>query len=311
MISPNLKMTMMTNRFVCRLVSLLLVASLIAALAGAAPLKGKKVLMITDVEGVVGVFNFDLQCVPFKGALYPESRKLLAGEVNSAVKGLVKGGATDVVVYDNHYGGHNLSALDIEPEPQLQSHLVLLGGSPVSPTLGLDKSYSAIMFIGLHAMAGTPHAILPHSFTWDVKNIWVNGKKVGEIGARVMLAGELGIPAIMVSGDRAACEEYRALVPNGNCAVVKWASGESSTGGYSLTSADADQLIGQQAEMAMQHLAQFKPYPVSGPAVIKVQFNAPALTRYQSGPGVERLSDDTWQFSGSDFVSAWLKFRSF
>lgn len=301
-------MNMILHRFFRCLAGLLLVAPLIAALAGAAPLKGKKVLMITDIEGVVGVFNFDLQCVPFKGALYPESRKLLAGEVNAAVKGLVDGGATDIVVYDNHYGGHNLSALGLEGDARL-SQFLLLGGSPVSPTLGLDKSYSAIMFIGLHAMAGTPHAILPHSFTWDVKNIWVNGKKVGEIGARVMLAGELGIPAIMVSGDRAACDEYHALVPDGECATVKWASGESSTGGYSLTSADADRLIEDQAEEAMKRLASFKPYPVSGPAVIKVQFNSPAPTRYQPGPGIERLSGDTWQFTGPDFISAWLKFR--
>lgn len=304
----------MTFRIFRRFVHLLLIASLLACAglteAQTVPHPTKKVFMITDLEGVVGIFNFNLQCVPFKGALYPESRKLLAGEVNAAIKGLAIGGATDIVVYDNHYGGHNLSALDLEGDARL-SKFLLLGGSPVSPTLGLDKSYSAIMFIGLHAMAGTPHAILPHSFTWDVKNIWVNGKKVGEIGARVMLAGELGIPAIMVSGDRAACEEYRALVPNGDCAVVKWVSGESSTGGYSLTSLAADQEIEDRAEAAMKHLASFKPYLVNGPAVIKVQFNSPATTRYQPGPGIERLSDDTWQFTGPDFISAWLKFRSF
>ncbi|MGH9450909.1 MAG: M55 family metallopeptidase, partial [Terriglobia bacterium] len=108
--------------------------------------------MITDLEGVDGIFNFNLQCVPFKGPLYPESRKLLAAEVNAAIKGLAEGGATDIVVYDNHYGGHNLSALDIHSE---FSGLLLLAGSPVSPTLGLDSSYSAIVFIGLHSMAGT------------------------------------------------------------------------------------------------------------------------------------------------------------
>lgn len=305
----------MAFRIFRRVARLLLIASLLACAglteAQTAPRATKKVFMITDLEGVVGIFNFNLQCMPFKGALYPESRKLLAGEVNAAIKGLAIGGATDIVVYDNHYGGHNLSALDLEGDVRLPQFL-LLGGSPVSPTLGLDKSYSAIMFIGLHAMAGTPHAILPHSFTWDVKNIWVNGKKVGEIGARVMLAGELGIPAIMVSGDRAACEEYRALVPNGDCAVVKWASGESSTGGYSLTSLAADQEIEDQAEAAMQHLASFKPYPVSGPAEVKVEYVSPAATpAFKPGPDIERVDSTTWLFKGKDFMSAWLKFRSF
>ncbi|HEV2419301.1 MAG TPA: M55 family metallopeptidase [Terriglobia bacterium] len=298
-----------------RAIQAILIASLLACAglteAQPAPRPTKKVFMITDLEGVVGIFNFNLQCVPFKGALYPESRKLLAGEVNAAIKGLAIGGATDIVAYDNHYGGHNLSALDLEGDARL-SQFLLLGGSPVSPTLGLDKSYSAIMFIGLHAMAGTPHAILPHSFTWDVKNIWVNGKKVGEIGARVMLAGELGIPAIMVSGDRAACNEFHDLVPAGKCAEVKWASGTSSTGGYSLTSSEAAEQIKDSVSLAMDQLSSIKPYPVSGPTEVKVEYVSPAaVPAFKPGPGIERVDSTTWLFKGKDFISAWLKFRSF
>lgn len=296
----------MTQRFFARLLILLATLPLLAPLAAAAPGAGKKVFVITDLEGVVGIFNFDLQCVPFKGALYPESRKLLAGEVNAAIQGLAEGGATDIVVYDNHYGGHNLSALDLT-QP-LGAQVTLLGGSPVSPTLGLDRSYNALVFIGLHAMAGAPNAILPHSFTWDVKNIWVNGRKVGEIGSRVMLAGELGIPAILVSGDQAACDEFHGFVPQGLCAVVKRASGASSTGGYSLTSAAADQEIQARATSAM--LTSVKPYPVSGPAVIKVQYVS-AAPQFKPGPGVKQIDSQTWQFTGPDFISAWLKFRSF
>lgn len=298
----------MSGRFLANLLSVLLAMPLLASLAAAAPRAEKKVFVITDLDGVVGIFNFDLQCVPFKGALYPESRKLLADEVNAAIQGLADGGATDIVVYDNHYGGHNLSALDLTQPAGAK--VTLLGGSPVSPTLGLDHSYSALVFIGLHAMAGSPGAILPHSFTWDVKNIWVNGAKVGEIGSRVMLAGELGIPAILVSGDQAACDEFHALVPRGDCAVVKRASGTSSTGGYSLTSAAADQEIQAQAENAMRHLTSFKPYPASGQALIRVQY-ASAAPQFKPGPGIEQINNLTWQFTGPDFISAWLKFRSF
>ncbi|MGH9378199.1 MAG: M55 family metallopeptidase [Terriglobia bacterium] len=302
----------MTFAMFRRIIQSLLIASLLGGAglvdiqAAPAPRPTKKVFMITDLEGVDGIFNFNLQCVPFKGPLYPESRKLLAAEVNAAIGGLYAGGATDVVVYDNHYGGHNLSALSID------RRALLLAGSPVSPTLGLDSSYSAIVFIGLHSMAGTEGGILPHSFTWDVKNIWVNGKKVGEIGARVMLAGELGIPAIMLSGDHAACHEFHDLVPTGQCAEVKWASGTSSTGGYSLSSSEADAEIESHAYTAMQRLSSFKPYPVSGPAEVKVEYVSPAATpAFKPGPGIERVDSQTWLFKDKDFMSAWLKFRSF
>lgn len=265
--------------------------------------KAKKVFVISDLEGVDGIFDFNLQCIPFKSPLYAESRKLLTAEVNAAVRGLYEGGATSVVVYDNHFGGHNLSALDID------SRALLLAGSPVAPALGLDSSYSAIVFIGLHSMAGTEDGILPHSFTWDIQNIWVNGKKVGEIGARVMLAGELSIPAIMLSGDAAACHEFRDLVPNGQCATVKWAA--SHSGGYTISSPKASGLIESKARFAMQHLADFKPYPIAGPADVRVQYVSSASPDFPARAGVKRLDGRTWDFKGKDFISAWLKFRPF
>ncbi len=263
----------------------------------------RKVFIISDLEGVDGIFNFDLQCIPFKSPLYSESRKLLAGEVNAAIEGLLEGGATQVVVYDNHYGGHNLSTLDINPKA------LLLSGSPVSPTLGLDSSYSAILFIGLHSMAGTKGGVLPHSFTWDIQNIWVNGRKVGEIGSRVMLAGQLGIPAIMLAGDEAACKEFQALVPKGECAQVK--TGTSRTGGYSLSHVAACTLIHEKARLAMEHLSQVKPYRIAGPVEVRVEYTSSATPHFTLHPGMQQLDGRTWLFRGNSFIDAWLKFRSF
>src|SRR5436309_3044038 len=138
----------------------------------------KKVFMITDMEGVDGIFDSELQCVPYKSPRYAESQKLLTDEVNAAVEGLLAGGATDVVVWDGHDSSRNLSVLDIHPKA------LLLVGEPVSPTLELDRSYSAVIFVGQHAMAGADKAILSHSYSSEgIQNIWVNGKLVGEIGA--------------------------------------------------------------------------------------------------------------------------------
>src|SRR5437867_7392966 len=97
----------------------------------------KKVFMITDMEGVDGIFSSELQCIPFQSPRWEESRKLLTGEVNAAVEGLFDGGATDVVVWDGHDSSRTLSALDIHPKARL------LTGQPVSPTLELDPSYGA------------------------------------------------------------------------------------------------------------------------------------------------------------------------
>ena len=266
--------------------------------------KAKKVFVITDMEGVSGIFDTDLQCLPGQSPRFEESRKLLTGEVNAAVYGLHFGGATEVVVWDGHDGSRTLSVLDINPNARL------LTGEPISPTLELDESYSAIIFIGQHAMAGAEKGILSHSYSsLGVQNMWVNGKPVGEIGGRVMLAGTFGIPAIMLSGDTAACREFHDLVPQGECAEVK--SGVSRTAGYMLPHSAACALIRNKAQRAMERLSEFKPYRISGPVELKVEFTTRGVREFPPRDGVERLNERTWVLKGKDIVEAWLKYSSF
>ncbi len=275
-----------------------------AALAPAEDRSPKKIFMITDMEGVDGIFDTDMQCLPYKSPRWEESHRLLAEEVNAAVDGLAQAGATDVVVWDGHDGSQTLSVLDIHPPARL------LTGEPVSPTLELDGSYSAVIFIGQHAMAGAEKAILSHSYSsLAIQNIWVNGKPTGEIGARTMLAGTFGVPVIMLSGDTAACQELRALVANAECAEVK--SGVSRTAGLMLPHTAACTLIREKAQRALAKLGEFKPYTVSGPVEVKVEFTPRGTETFRPREGVEQVHARTWVFRGKDIVDAWLKYSSF
>ncbi len=267
--------------------------------------KSKKVFVITDMEGVDGVFNEELQCIPFKSPRWEESRRLLTEEINAAVEGLFGGGASDVVVWDGHWEGGNLSVLDIDPRTRL------LTGIPVSPTLELDTSYAALIFIGQHAMVGAQKGILCHfGYPEGFQNIWINDKLAGEIGNRTMLAGYFGIPVIMLSGDTAACKELHDLVPEAECAEVK--SGVSRTAGFMLPHAAACALIREKARRAMERLPEFKPYKVDGPVEVKIEFTATGTPSsgthsFQRGEGVEQLNERTWVFHGKDLVDAMLK----
>ncbi len=266
--------------------------------------QGKKVYMVTDMEGVSGIFDTELQCIPYQSPRFEESRKLLTGEINAAVDGLLEGGATEVVVWDGHDSSRTLSALDIHPRARL------LTGAPVSPKLELDSSYSALVFIGQHAMAGAEKGILSHSYSSEgIQNIWVNNKPTGEIGARVMLAGVFGIPAIMLSGDAAACREILDLVPQAECAEVK--SGVSRTAGYMLPHPAACALIREKARRAIQRLPELKPYKIAGPVEVKVEFTTKGTHGLRQVEGVEQRGERTWVFRGKDIVDAWLKYSSF
>lgn len=287
------------NRWRCGLVLTMMLTSALGAVAQ--PEKPRKVFMITDMEGVDGIFSTELQCLPFQSPRFEESRKLLTGEVNAAVDGLLAGGATEVVVWDGHDSSRSLSALDIHPQARL------LMGLPISPTLELDTSYSAVIFIGQHAMAGAEKAVLSHSYSSEgIQNIWVNNMLVGEIGARVMLAGAFGVPVIMLSGDTAACKE---LVPQAERAEVK--SGVSRTAGFTLAHPAACALIRQKSQRAMERLAQFKPYVVTGPVEVKVEFTPKGASTFEPREGVKQVNERTWVFRGKDIIEAWLKYSSF
>jgi D-amino peptidase len=291
-----------SNRIAGALGALAFLAAVTSAAAQAT--KPKKIFMITDLEGVDGIFNSDLQCIPFESPRWEESRKLLTGEVNAAVDALFEGGASEVVVWDGHDSSRTLSALDINARARL------LTGTPVSPTLELDPSYAAVIFIGQHAMAGAEKGVLSHSYSSEgIQNIWVNDKPAGEIGGRVMLAGAFGVPVIMLSGDTAACKELHDLVPEAECAEVK--TGVSRTAGFTLAHPAACQLIREKARRALERLPEFKPYRMTGPVEVKVEFTSRSASTFLPREGVDRLNDRTWAFRGKDILDAWLKYSSF
>jgi D-amino peptidase len=262
--------------------------------------QSKKVFMITDMEGVDGVFDEELQCVPWKSPRWEESRKLLTGEINAAVDGLDDGGATEVVVLDGHWSGSNLSVSDINPKARL-----LTGTVPRSFTL--DRSYSAMIFIGQHAMAGAEKGILGHTEDPEgVQNVSVNSIPVGEIGLNLMVAASFGVPTIMLSGDTAACKELQALVPQAECAEVK--SGVSRTGGLMLPHSVACALIREKCRRAMERLAEIKPYQVSEPVEIRVDSTTVGTRVNSPREGVEQLNDRTRVIRGKNFMEAWYRF---
>src|SRR5882724_1497384 len=137
----------------------------------------KTVFLITDAEGVGGVCRQD-QTDPKD----QEMRQLLTGEINAAVDGFLDGGADEVIVWDGHDGSQTLSAMTIHPKAKL-----MMGA--IGPSGTLERRYSALAFVGQHAMANVKNAIMGHSFSsLGIQYMKVNGKPVGEIGIWTALA---------------------------------------------------------------------------------------------------------------------------
>ena len=84
-----------------------------------------------------------------------------------------------------------------------------------------DKSFDAAMVIGQHAKSNTDGGHLSHTGSFAVEELTINGVSVGELGCNMLFCSYFGVRTVMVSGDRACCEEAQALVPGIETAAVK------------------------------------------------------------------------------------------
>ncbi len=275
-------------------------AVLLAVAASAGAQSRKSIFMITDAEGVAGVCRQD-QTDPKDS----EMRQLLTGEINAAVEGLLAGGADEVVVWDGHDGSQSLSALTIHPKAKL-----LMGGLGVTMTLE-RRQYAAVAFIGQHSKANVRAGIMAHSYSsLGIQNMKVNGQPVGETETRAALAGWFGIPVILLSGDRAAADELRAIVPEAETAVVKEGLGRYTC--LSMSAPEARETIRAAAVRAVKKIGQIKPYRVDGPVTVEVEYTTRNSLGIDAGlaTGAEVVDDRTIRYRGKDFLEAWTRSRA-
>ena len=250
---------------------------LLAAACTLAPAQEKKtVFIITDAEGVSGVCS-----QAHTNSADPEMRKLLAGELNAAVQGFFDGGADDVVVWDGHSAGDNISVLDLHPRAKLLKNAMRV--------MTLERHYTALAFVGQHSKANTEHGNLAHTYTFGI-NVLLNGKAIGEIEATAALAGAYDTPVILLTGDQAAAAELREIVPEAEVAVVK--EGLDRNTCISMSPQSAQQLIRKAAAQSMQKIGHTRPYKVAGPATITMSTASPSRRRPAPGlaPGSRWLT---------------------
>ncbi len=225
--------------------------------------QGPKIFIVTDMEGVGGVNNADEQLLPGQRR-YEETRRLLTGEVNAAVVGALDGGASEVVIWDGHDSSRSLAIDEIHP----RARLIQGSDTPANYYLA-EKLYDGVMFIGQHAMARAKGGVLAHSQSFNVQNIFINGKPVGEIGQTAAIAGHFDIPVIMLAGDQAACDEMLDLQPKAETVAVKRLVGRTST--LSLSHAEARAQIQAAARRAVARIREFAPWKISGPVEMKIE----------------------------------------
>ncbi|NOZ24309.1 MAG: M55 family metallopeptidase [Planctomycetes bacterium] len=173
----------------------------------------ERIYIMTDLEGVAGVLNFDDWCHP-ESRYYDLAKEFLTNEVNAAVDGFFHGGAKEIVVADGHGpGALNPDLLDPRAE--------LMRGWGRGWPFNLDEGWDAIAWVGQHAKARTEFAHLAHTQGMNYLNLSINGVAIGEFGQLALCASQLGVRVIFGSGDLAFTKEAQALAPGIETVAVK------------------------------------------------------------------------------------------
>ena len=259
-----------------------------------------KVFLSSDMEGTAGVVDWD-QCVG-DGPEAAAGRALLLAEVNAAIEGAVAGGATEIVVNDSHSRMRNL------PAAALAGGASYLSGShkPLYMMQGLDDSFGAVLFVSYHGSVGAP-AGLSHTYSPRVVvEARLGGAVTGEAGINALVAAHYGVPVVLVTGDRCACEETAALIPGVHAAVVK--EHVSRLAAHSLHPARACALIRDTAQRAIEGAASASPPPL-GSATLEIAVRTTDIAEAASWVrGVDRAGPRELRIRGRDALETYRCF---
>ena len=255
-----------------------------------------------DIEGVSGVVGYD-QAEPGK-AEYEFGLRMLRADLLACVEGLLAGGAGDITVYDEHYYGRN-----IDPAWLPASVSFIAGKPPYRGDWagGLDETFAGLALVGFHSKFGTPGGLLHHSYELDIRDLRLNGISVGEIGMEAAVAGDFGVPLLLMTGDSAGCREAEALVPGVRTVAVKESLGES--GGKCLPLSVSTARIREAAQAVASGRPDAEPLTVTEPVGLEIDLNdGPYLDAVRTLYGEQMNGERTIVLCGGNTTAVWADY---
>jgi D-amino peptidase len=263
-----------------------------------------RVFIMTDMEGVSGIVVWEQ--VNGGAALYEEGRRLYTEEINAAVRGAKAAGATEIVVVDCHGAGgpwtfNSLIPELLDPDCEWVAHHKWGGYTAM-----LESGCDAALFVGMHAMAGTPDGVLSHTVSSEVwPSLLFNDTQVGETGINAAICGHWDCPVVFVSGDAAVCREARALIGDG-LVTVAVKEGLSRFSARQIPPVRARRLIEEGVREALANPGRVRPYQPGRPTTIRVELASPdKADRFRNRQGVEIVAPCLVVSRGDDFWQAW------
>ncbi|MEU7847127.1 M55 family metallopeptidase [Micromonospora parva] len=259
-----------------------------------------KVLLSVDMEGVSGVVH-PTETNPDRYD-YERGRALMTAEANAVIAGVLDAEPDAVVwVADAHGTFRNILPEDLDR----RAHLVRGKPRPLGMLAGLDEHTVAVLLVGYHARAGAGPAVLAHTMSDAILDVRVAGRSMGEIGLNVAMAGHLGVPVVLLSGDDTACAEFSELVPSGVTVAVKQTVGQAAA--VAVHPQEARERLRHAAADTIARRASIPPVTMAGPLDVEVDLYGPYMVDLVVlVPGVTRVGGGrTVAFPAADVAEAY------
>ncbi|MGI6204806.1 MAG: M55 family metallopeptidase [Anaerovoracaceae bacterium] len=223
-----------------------------------------RILISLDAEGITGIHKL-MQVLP-EGKDYGLLCKMMAHDVNAAVRGAVAAGADEAIVNDCHSHGDNLLITDLDPRAILYSGF----HKPLWMAGGSERDVDALMLIGYHSRKGAK-GLVSHTIYYNA--IWeaaVNGVPFGEGDFVAHAAGYLGVPTILVTGDDCVTAYAKEHMPGVHTVAVKETVNNCAALLYHPDKTEV--MIESEAEKAVRDIPNIAPLKLDGPLTLEITF---------------------------------------
>ena len=281
-----------------------------APLAAQRPIK---VFISVDMEGIGGVVT-DQQLGP-TGFEYNRFREFMTAEALAAIQGAREAGATEFVVADAH---GNMQNLLIDRFP---AGVTIVRGSPrpLGMMEGIDSTVAAAMFIGYHSATTNTQGVRAHTISSATfAAIRINNEPMAESSINAMIAGSLGVPVVLISGDEHAVGELQRLTSTagGTTGTAEGAVVKRSISFHAaavMTPEASQALIRTRARAAIARLRDFRPVSAAGPFTVDLTYKSYTPAEMMAYlPGTERMDAHTVRYRAATIaeVSRFISFAT-
>lgn len=253
------------------------------------------IFISVDMEGIAGITT--LRQTVRGTDDYSWARELMTHEANAAIAGAFDAAARKVIVSDSHGDMGNLLPHELDQRADLVQGTPKV---PYSMMTGVDEDVDCAIFVGYHAGAGTPAAILAHTYTGSITDLRVNGESWNETHLNAALAGTFDVPVGFVAGDRACCDQAKARLPWIKTVAVKEGFGDRV--GRSMSPAKAQEGIRGMVRDAVKNTDRLEVWKPKGPFTLELDLVNTAVTDLCAlSPGTVRTGPRTVSFASDDF----------